>query len=266
MSASGSSRDRDRRRNGDRGGRSPGGSPRAAPRWPRRAPAGATRRRRRRDRRRRWPGARDPGRPRGSGRPGPDRGDRPRSLGPNRRRRQRRRGDQEPAPRRDAAGEVLDQHLAVNIRAPYLLVQAALPSLKASGSGAVVNISSSSASLAIPGQAVYGLTKAALEYLTRSWAAELAPWRIRVNCVAPGPDRHADPPDLGGRHGGRLRRAPRREPARDHRPAGRHRPLGLRRCATRTRRSRPARSSRSTAARPSTAGPRRSPTRPASAS
>ncbi len=82
---------------------------------------------------------------------------------------------------------VLDQHLAVNIRAPYLLVQAALPSLKASGSGAVVNISSSSASLAIPGQAVYGLTKAALEYLTRSWAAELAPWRIRVNCVAPGP-------------------------------------------------------------------------------
>ena len=83
--------------------------------------------------------------------------------------------------------EVLDQHLAVNIRAPYLLVQAALPSLKASGSGAVVNISSSSASLAIPGQAVYGLTKAALEYLTRSWAAELAPWRIRVNCVAPGP-------------------------------------------------------------------------------
>ena len=112
---------------------------------------------------------------------------------------------------------VLDQHLAVNIRAPFLLVQAALPSLRASGSGAVVNISSSSASLAIPGQAVYGLTKAALEYLTRSWAAELAPWRIRVNCVAPGPDRHADPPDLGGRHGGGLRRAPRRQPARDHR-------------------------------------------------
>jgi NAD(P)-dependent dehydrogenase (short-subunit alcohol dehydrogenase family) len=82
---------------------------------------------------------------------------------------------------------VLDQHLAVNIRAPFLLVQAALPSLKASGKGAVVNISSSSASLAIPGQAVYGLTKAALEYLTRSWAAELAPWQIRVNCVAPGP-------------------------------------------------------------------------------
>jgi len=83
--------------------------------------------------------------------------------------------------------ELLDQHLAVNIRGPFLLVQAALPSLTASGSGAVVNISSSSASLAIPGQAVYGLTKAALEYLTRSWAAELAPRQIRVNCIAPGP-------------------------------------------------------------------------------
>ena len=83
--------------------------------------------------------------------------------------------------------EVFDQHVAVNIRGPFLLVQAALPALTASGSGAVVNISSSSASLAIPGQAVYGLTKAALEYLTRSWAAELAPRHIRVNCIAPGP-------------------------------------------------------------------------------
>jgi NAD(P)-dependent dehydrogenase (short-subunit alcohol dehydrogenase family) len=83
--------------------------------------------------------------------------------------------------------EILEQHLAVNIRGPFLLVQAALPSLTASGSGAIVNISSSSASLAIPGQAVYGLTKAALEYLTRSWAAELAPRHIRVNCIAPGP-------------------------------------------------------------------------------
>ncbi len=83
--------------------------------------------------------------------------------------------------------EVFDLHLAVNIRAPFLLTQAALPHLAMSGSGAIVNISSSSASLAIPGQSAYGLTKAALEYMTRSYAAELAARGIRVNCIAPGP-------------------------------------------------------------------------------
>jgi NAD(P)-dependent dehydrogenase (short-subunit alcohol dehydrogenase family) len=87
----------------------------------------------------------------------------------------------------EMTAEIFDQHLAVNIRAPFLLLQAALPWLKASPAAAVVNISSSSGSLSIPGQAAYGLTKAALEYMTRSYAAELAPFGIRVNCIAPGP-------------------------------------------------------------------------------
>ena len=79
-----------------------------------------------------------------------------------------------------------DRHYAVNIRAPYFLIQTALPYLMESDSPAVVNISSSSASMAVPGQAMYGISKAALEYLTQSLAAELAP-KIRVNCIAPGP-------------------------------------------------------------------------------
>jgi NAD(P)-dependent dehydrogenase (short-subunit alcohol dehydrogenase family) len=80
-----------------------------------------------------------------------------------------------------------DEHVAVNVRAPYFLVQAALPWLRRSPAPAVVMVSSSSAAMVRIPQSVYAMTKAALEYLTRALAAELAPDRIRVNCVAPGP-------------------------------------------------------------------------------
>lgn len=90
-------------------------------------------------------------------------------------------------PFEDVTWEVFDAHVAVNVRAPYFLVQAALPWLKRSDAAAVVYVSSSSGSLFISGQSVYGMTKAAVEYHTGSLAAELAPLGIRVNCVAPGP-------------------------------------------------------------------------------
>lgn len=83
--------------------------------------------------------------------------------------------------------EEFDDHVAVNVRAPYFLVQAALPALRASPSPAIVNVSSVAAAMFRPRQTVYGLTKAALEHLTLNLAAELAPDRIRVNCVRPGP-------------------------------------------------------------------------------
>jgi NAD(P)-dependent dehydrogenase (short-subunit alcohol dehydrogenase family) len=82
--------------------------------------------------------------------------------------------------------DVIDLHWAVNIRAPFLLIQAALPALRERG-GAVVNISSSSGTILRAGQSIYGMSKAALEYLTRSLAGELAPHRIRINALALGP-------------------------------------------------------------------------------
>lgn len=83
--------------------------------------------------------------------------------------------------------EQIDRHLSVNTRAPLLLTQAATPPLTASPDGAIVNVSSSVGSIVKPGNALYGLTKAALEYLTRASAYELGDRRIRVNGIAPGP-------------------------------------------------------------------------------
>jgi 3-oxoacyl-[acyl-carrier protein] reductase len=80
-----------------------------------------------------------------------------------------------------------DEHTAVNLRAPFFLIQAALPWLLEAPAPGIVTISSSSGTIVRPTQCVYGMTKAALEYVTRSLAAELAEHRIRVNCIAPGP-------------------------------------------------------------------------------
>jgi NAD(P)-dependent dehydrogenase (short-subunit alcohol dehydrogenase family) len=83
--------------------------------------------------------------------------------------------------------ETFDHHYAVNVAGPFFLVAAALPALRIAEDAAVVNISSSVGSMVKPGTTVYGSTKAALEYLTRAWAYELAADRIRVNAIAPGP-------------------------------------------------------------------------------
>lgn len=80
-----------------------------------------------------------------------------------------------------------DDHLAVNLRAPYFLVQAALPALRASPAPVIVNVSSAAAVMYRRGQSVYGLTKAGIEHMTMNLAAELAPDGIRVACVRPGP-------------------------------------------------------------------------------
>jgi NAD(P)-dependent dehydrogenase (short-subunit alcohol dehydrogenase family) len=74
----------------------------------------------------------------------------------------------------------------LNVIAPTMLAQAALPHLRRS-KGSIINISSTYGHRPQPGAAHYAATKAALEQLTRTWALELADDGVRVNSIAPGP-------------------------------------------------------------------------------
>jgi len=85
--------------------------------------------------------------------------------------------------------EQIDSVIAVNVKAPFLLVAELTPGMIAGGSGAIVNVSTMVANFGMPGMALYGSTKAALQLLTKSWAAEFGAQGVRVNAVSPGPTR-----------------------------------------------------------------------------
>jgi 3-oxoacyl-[acyl-carrier protein] reductase len=90
----------------------------------------------------------------------------------------------------DPIGAIPDAHrceiLAVNLEAPAALIAAAAPAMKARRSGRIVNVSSVSAFTGHP-DLWYGITKAGLLNLTKSWARALGPDGVLVNAVAPGP-------------------------------------------------------------------------------
>ncbi len=77
--------------------------------------------------------------------------------------------------------------LAVNLTGPFLCAQAAVPLMRDSGGGAIVNITSISGLRASTLRTAYGTSKAGLAHLTLQQAIEFAALGIRVNAVAPGP-------------------------------------------------------------------------------
>lgn len=80
-----------------------------------------------------------------------------------------------------------DRTFAVNLRSMFLMARAALPVLRESSAGAIVNIASIAAYRYTVPHVAYATTKAGVVAFTRDLAVELAADRIRVNAVAPGP-------------------------------------------------------------------------------
>ena len=82
-----------------------------------------------------------------------------------------------------------DSVYSLNVKVPYFLVAALAPAMAQRGTGAIINVSTMVAHFGLDGMALYGSSKAALELLTKAWAAEFGPEGVRVNAVSPGPTR-----------------------------------------------------------------------------
>jgi NAD(P)-dependent dehydrogenase (short-subunit alcohol dehydrogenase family) len=102
--------------------------------------------------------------------------------------------------------------LNTNLIAPFLLIKKLLPAMVERG-GSVINVTSDAGVVGYPGWGAYGISKFGLEGLSRTWAAELAGSRVRLNWVDPGsmntamhraaepdedPAEWADPADVSG--------------------------------------------------------------------
>lgn len=87
----------------------------------------------------------------------------------------------------DTDDAMFNEHVNVNLRAPYLLVQQLVPGMAERVHGAVVNLSTVAASIPAAGAGIYGATKAGLELLTKAWADEFGKAGVRVNAIGVGP-------------------------------------------------------------------------------
>ena len=83
--------------------------------------------------------------------------------------------------------ELFERHMRVNQLGCFLGMKAVVPLMEQSGGGSIVNISSVAGLRGSPGAIAYSATKWALRGMTKAAAIDLAPRRIRVNSVHPGP-------------------------------------------------------------------------------
>lgn len=88
-------------------------------------------------------------------------------------------------PMMEVTEEEFDRVYAINVKAIFHMSRAIIPHYRAKGGGVIINIGSTAGIRPRPGLTWYNSTKGAVNLLSRSMAVELAPDRIRVNCVAP---------------------------------------------------------------------------------
>jgi NAD(P)-dependent dehydrogenase (short-subunit alcohol dehydrogenase family) len=81
---------------------------------------------------------------------------------------------------------LFDEQFEINIRSHFFCAQRAARFMDEQGGGAILNISSVHGGAGMPNHVAYAATKGAIIAFTRTLAIELAPRRIRVNCIAPG--------------------------------------------------------------------------------
>ena len=94
-------------------------------------------------------------------------------------------GTQTWAPFLEVTEREWDLVIRTNLKGCFLCTQAAARHMRTTG-GVIVNIGSGCNKVPFPGLAAYTASKGGIEMLTRVAAVELGPYRIRVNCVAPG--------------------------------------------------------------------------------
>ena len=78
-----------------------------------------------------------------------------------------------------------DRVFRVNVKSVFLFVREVAPLMRDAGGGVVLNIGSTAGLRPRPGLTWYNASKGAVSLASKSLAVELAPWKIRVNCIAP---------------------------------------------------------------------------------
>jgi len=86
----------------------------------------------------------------------------------------------------EVSDDVLSAILDVNVRGAFNMTRAVTPAMKEQNYGKIINIASAAAVKPLPYLSHYSAAKGAIAAATKSWARELGPWGINVNCIAPG--------------------------------------------------------------------------------